>query len=406
MSDELLEYARKDLDLYALLSTEGSTVHPGSTEAEINRAWRRATLKVHPDKVQNDPEAASKFHHLSLARDVLCDEKARAAYDNARTARAAKQRQKELFSGKRKSFMEDLLQRESAGVKRKRDEQDAEEILERELKRLAADGLRRRMERERAQREQEGEEIKQQENVPVQPQQSRPSQVGELQRTIKVKWRREGTTSLDKDRLLDLFQRFGPVESCLVLKDKKKKLAGEGKKSVVATGVLVFASVVGAHAAVEDPKKRLTERECDIFLSIEWAEGKEPDFLASVSSSSSMPTNTPSQATPSTPAPTTKPRQSFPGLGSEPITPLSSFKAKAGISDDAKGPGLRKVPSFASFQSANFNSPLASPFANGSGTPSKEEITMIRLKQAEKRRLEEQIRKEEAAEAEVEVEVA
>jgi DnaJ family protein C protein 17 len=398
MSDELLEFALRDQDLYILLSTEGSEIHAGSSESEINRAWRRATLKVHPDKVQNDPEAASKFHALSLARDVLCDEKARAAYDNARTARAAKQRQKELFSGKRKSFMEDLLRRESAGVKRKREELDAEEILEREIRRLAEDGKRRRMERERGNKDQEAEEVKQQEDSVQQPQSTSPSEVGQLQRTIKVKWRREGSRSLDKESLLDMFKRFGPVESCLVLKDKKKKLAGESKKSVIATGVLVFTSVVGAHAAVEDSKKRLTDQEQDMLLSIEWAEGKEPDFLASVSSSNSMPTNTPSDATPSTPASTIKPRPSFPGVGSAPITPLSSFKAKAGISDE---PGLRKVPSFASFQSANFNSPVTSPFANGPGTPSKEEITLIRLKQAEKRRLEEQIRKEEAAETEV-----
>jgi DnaJ family protein C protein 17 len=402
MSDELLDFALRDQDLYALLSTDGSEIHPGSNDGEINRAWRRATLKVHPDKVQNDPEAASKFHALSLARDVLCDEKARAAYDNARTARAARQRQKELFSGKRKSFMEDLLKRESAGFKRKRDELDAEEILEREIRRLAEDGKRRRMERERGKKAQEAEEVKQQEEAVEQPQTISPSEVGQLQRTIKVKWRREGPRSLDKESLLDMFKRFGPVDSCLILKDKKKKLVGESKKSVIATGVLVFTSVVGAHAAIEDSKKKLSDQEREMLLSIEWAEGKEPDFLASVSSSTPIPSSTIPVPTPSTPASTAKPRPSFPGVGSAPTTPLSSFKAKAGISDETKGGGLRKVPSFASFQSANVNSPITSPFAaNGVGTPSKEEITLIRLKQAEKRRLEEQIRKEEAAETEI-----
>jgi DnaJ family protein C protein 17 len=393
MSDDLIEYAKRDIDYYKLLSTEGNELHPGSTENDINRAYRRATLLVHPDKAKDDPEAATKFHALSIAKELLCDEKARAVYDNARTAKAARQRQAQLFDGKRKSFMEDLLARESAGVKRKREELDAEELLEREIKRLAEDGRRRRQ----AKMEQKVEEVKQQEEPVEQPRKTSPSQVGELQRTIKVKWRREGLKDLDKDKLLAMFQRFGPVESCLVLKDKKKKLMGESKKSIIATGVLVFASVVDAHAAVEDSKKRLSDQERDTLLSIEWAEGKEPDFLASLGSSASI--STPLKDTPSTPAPAARPRPSFPSVGSTPITPLSAFKEKAGISNEGKEPGLRKVPSFASFHSANFNSPAASPFGNGPGTPSKEEITLIRLKNAEKRRLEEQIRKEEAAEA-------
>lgn len=140
--DDLKQYATSDHDFYALLGVSFET-----SESDIRRAYRKTALKYHPDKLGKDfdPE---KFHILQIANDVLSDPAAKAAYDNARSARLQKQRQHDLFEGKRRQMKEDLEARER-GVKRGRDEEeDAEARLQREMNRLAEDGKRRRKEME------------------------------------------------------------------------------------------------------------------------------------------------------------------------------------------------------------------------------------------------------------------
>jgi DnaJ family protein C protein 17 len=142
---------------------------------------------------------------------------------------------------------------------------------------------------------------------------------------------------------------------------------------------------------VEDAKKTLA----DIVESVEWAEGKEPDIDLPERSGSSPKSSSAADdgtAGPFTPRkPPAEARKQFPGLDSAPSTPFSAKSSK-----DIGGDGLRKVPSFASFKSASFNTPVNSPFSKSINSPSLEEITMIRLKNAEKKRLEEKIRREEA----------
>ena len=403
-TDDLLEHAKSDQDFYALL---GEGIHPNSAEGDIRRAYRRTALKHHPDKNKEDPDAVNKFHALQIAFDVLSDPAAKAAYDNARLAREHKKRQREVFEGRRRTMMEDLERRESGALKRKRDEADAEEALERELRRLQEDGRRRRMEREEALRkevqksntEDDAQTSDQPTDAPSIARSRTPmggTQVPEIQRTVKVRWLREGTgESLDKEKLSDMFSRFGKIESAFCMKDRKVRLGDAKKKQLVGNGVIVFASIVGAHAAVADAKK-ITDDAWTAIESVEWAEGKEPDIgLPASTVTSPPPTNghehngTQEAATPKKP-----PNESlrhFPGLDSQPSTPAS-----AKPTEKSAGDGLRKVPSFASFKSGSFNTPVSSPFTKSVKSPSLEEITMIRLKNAEKKRLEEKIRKEEA----------
>src|ERR1700742_4956274 len=84
MAEDLLTRAKSDTDFYALL--EGD-VHPGSSQKDIDQAYRRAARKHHPDKNRNDPEAVPKFHALQEAYNLLSDPAARAAHDAARLAR-------------------------------------------------------------------------------------------------------------------------------------------------------------------------------------------------------------------------------------------------------------------------------------------------------------------------------
>ena len=105
-------------------------------------------MKYHPDKLGDafDPE---KFHLLQIANDVLSDETAKVAYDSRRAAKVQKQAQERLFEGRRRQMKEELEARErggpsaSAGAKRQRDEGQE---MDAEIRKLAEEGKRRRME--------------------------------------------------------------------------------------------------------------------------------------------------------------------------------------------------------------------------------------------------------------------
>lgn len=428
-SDDLKSHATSSQDFYALLD-----ISPAAGEAEIRRAYRRTALKYHPDKIANPtPADLEKFHLLQIAYDVLSDPTVRQLYDNAREARERKRRETEMMDAAKRKMKEDLEARERAGaaaeaaamgrgVKRPwmatgmaaAGDADAEEKLEREIQRIAEDTRRRRREaEEKLRREAEEEERQlQREQEEAQRAADRSSQrvdrskeaggtnVPELERAVKVRWVREGLgLDLDKDRLATLFAPFGKVENTFTLKDKRQRVGEKREKKMVATGVVVFASIVGAHAAVLDfeKKRRTGEGEWAVIDSVFWASGNEPDLGTNNPSPSPTPTPAepqPQATTPSTPASSgSKPSFNFPGLNN---------------TDGTKKPG--KVPSFASFSSAAAaaNTPKSSPSSpsgtTGLSTPSLEEVTLMRLKNAqrekERKALEEQIRKEdEAAEA-------
>ncbi|MCJ1288782.1 hypothetical protein MMC34_000311 [Xylographa carneopallida] len=398
-STDLKEYATSTTDFYALLS-----LPPTFTPHELARAWRRTALKYHPDKVgAADTAAAEKFHLAQIGFDIFQDAATRALYDNARAAREQKERARRMFEGERRRMREELEGREGmagvgkggvwaggGGLKRGREEED----FEREVRRLAEDGKRRRQEREEALRQDLRAEQEAETNAPQTPQRGAATSstpyppaaapVAELDRSVKVRWLPSTTSSapsIDKDTLTTLFSRFGIVESAFLMKTKTQRTGPSREKKQIATGVVVFASVVGAHAAIEDAKKQVGP-EWACVESVGWAGNKEPDFVAEMRGSVS-------------PAPQTPVRNAAGDFlnGGTPAarTPMTTGKSNGGGTPG--GDALRKVPSFASFSSAAFSTPLGSPLGKG-GSPSLEEITMMRLKEAEKRRLEAEIARE------------
>lgn len=373
MADDLKSQAlNSSQDFYGLLS-----VPPTASENDIRRAWRKQALKYHPDKVgPNNTSALEKFHLLQIAQDVLCDPIVRELYDNARRAKEEKKARDAAFEGRRKAMKEDLERRESGALKRKREEMQAEEEFERELRRIAEDGKRRRKEREeqlkREAVEIEEEERRQQE-LEISPDvgQTTHENTGpsEVDRSITVRFKKDDSAShLDKDRIISLFERFGPIEEA-VLREKKIKIEGEKHRQIYMTTIIVYKSIVGAHVAVSDVSKLQKEdpKTWSCFECVDWAGRKEPECI---------PKAPPVQPI-GTPVRSANRQNIFHNTTVAPSTP------------QANGNGLRKVPSFASFRGMSTSTP------RGPNSPSNDEIMMIRLRNAEKRRLEEKIRAEE-----------
>ncbi|RAH70297.1 putative cell cycle control protein (Cwf23) [Aspergillus aculeatinus CBS 121060] len=420
--DDLKAHAASTEDFYALLD-----ISPAAAETEIRRAYRRTALKYHPDKIANPtPADIDKFHLLQIAYDVLSDPAVRQLYDNAREARQRKQREREMMDSAKRKMREDLEARERAGAAGQQQQQqrgvkrswmgttadgddDAEAKLQREIDRIAEDGRRRRREaeekiklemeeEERLMRLEEEEARKAADRSSQKVDRSREgggTNVPELERGVKVRWVREGRGfDLDAERLRALFAPFGKVENVLLLKDKRQRLGDKREKKTVATGVVIFASIVSAHAAVLDGEKKKASNDAgsdwSVVESVFWASGAQPELGAEASNGTSS--SAPGSAADSAPTPAAAPKPSFNFAG---------LKA-AGTASAAKGPA--KAPSFGSFASAAASSPKPAPTAgapNGSSAPSLEELTLMRLRNAqrekERKALEEQLRKEDEA---------
>lgn len=346
-------------DLYELLG-----VAFDADEPTVKKAYRKASIRYHPDKNPDDKHAADRFIYLGWARDILIDAKLKGEYDRARTRRREKALQDELLDGRRRKMKEDLERREregrdaANGLKRKRAEDMSEaEKREQEIQRLAEDGKRRRKEaQERLEKKRKDED----EASFVEPekspelQASKPGESAELDRTVKVRFQREDQMlDWDKDTIARMFAKYGKIDSVVMGKEKRVRPSGGKHRKLVAMVFVIYTRLDHAHAAVMDAKSDYPALE-----SVSWANG-EPDIKS--------PVNGNAPSAPSTPV----------------ATPNKSFRASF-------GPGVAKGFS---------STPIGTPkFSFSPKTPSLEEVTMMRLKQAEKKRLEDQIRKQEAAE--------
>ncbi|KAL4170456.1 hypothetical protein KRP22_008565 [Phytophthora ramorum] len=70
------EHEHDHVDFYETL---GLTME--ATESQIKKAYRKLSLKYHPDKNQDNEEAHSRFHEISRAYEVLSDTQKRQVYD-------------------------------------------------------------------------------------------------------------------------------------------------------------------------------------------------------------------------------------------------------------------------------------------------------------------------------------
>ncbi|KAI4271768.1 MAG: hypothetical protein LQ337_005763 [Flavoplaca oasis] len=352
-----------DLNCYDLLGIE-----PSSTQNQINTGYRRAARLHHPDKAGNSPSSREKFHQISVAYQLLSDPILKAKYDSARALQNQKARQAELFEGKRRQMKDDLESREKA-FKRGRDDNGMDHA-EQTFKQLAAEGKRRRLEKQDTlKRELEQERANANKNVNS-PATDQISSVPELDRTVRVRWPIESADDMvEESHIMSLFSTFGKVESVTMLGAKPQK----NKRVVIC--MVQYVSIVGAHSAVKEfPRQK--GKEWERFDLVYWAGNKEPDSISEQRSdlNNARLSNHISPLTPAT--------------ASRPATPTPSGSTSHN----------KKMPAFPSFSTA-FGTPKGSPLSRSVGfnSPSLEEMTMIRLKNAEKARLAEELKREDDA---------
>ncbi|KAI0138522.1 DnaJ-domain-containing protein [Hypoxylon sp. NC0597] len=152
---DLLAYAKEyatTQDLYELLGVTSDT-----PKEDIHRAWRKRSLKYHPDKAGANFDAA-KWELFERAREVLSDAAAREVYDSQRSAALLREQQRRAMDAKRRAMVEDLEARERGAVKRPRGAGEGPTMSEAERRRLAEAGKRRMEERQRLMREAEERE--------------------------------------------------------------------------------------------------------------------------------------------------------------------------------------------------------------------------------------------------------
>lgn len=402
---DLLAFARTtSSDLFALLSLTFRPADPSSPAPEaVKKAFRRAALLYHPDKNPDRQDwAAGQYDACTRARDVLLDDEARSIYEARKRGEAEKAAKTAKLEGERRRMVEELQRREAAmdqarreghvgvgvGVKRG---SDAEDEQESKVRRIAEEGRRRREERDRAEREKR--EAGKRRLTDENDEQSQGLHVGkkseEIDRSVKVKWVKDSAkgNAAGGERLKVLFGSFGPVESVAMLKDKKARpsigvsLAGEEKrprKTEMSSALIVFETIVGAHAAVLDaPKLIANGADWAAFDSVAWASGQEPDLgfvRAQQHASTDEKGYSPSKRGTSTPQ-----RPSTSGAG-----PRFTFTHQQTPTSHVDEGGISRVPSYGSFKKGGATS-----------SPSLFESTMMRLREAERRKAEDAIRKAE-----------
>ncbi len=154
-----------------------------ATEQDIRTAYRKLSLKVHPDRVSSrnpyillilnfnsdqertknrgNPDAARKFHELHQAHELLLDPLRRMALDAKHRVKEAKKARFATYDAKRKGMVEELEERERT-FKKVRVEKEAEQKARwHENERIMDEGRRLREERERElqRKEREREEL-------------------------------------------------------------------------------------------------------------------------------------------------------------------------------------------------------------------------------------------------------
>ncbi|TRM62322.1 DnaJ domain-containing protein [Schizophyllum amplum] len=362
-----MDNSEVEIDAYELL-----TLTPESTDHEIRTAYRKLSLKVHPDRNRGNPDAARKFHELNQAYEMLLDPLRRMALDAKLRLKQAKAQRYEKYDSKRKVMVEELEERERAFKKAKMNQQKEEAARWHETEKIKEEGKRLREERQRAMQERERER----EAVTRQAEQETgnvPS-VGALDTTVRVKFNLlKNPTLTTTDALSALLSQFGETDTAsmvLSLKPPKKAPTKPPKFGTALVPYKQLSSALGAVSSSGRPERGLEG------IDITWAGGSEPPILDWLKKQGKLaPLAVPSMPPASRDAPKAELPQAEKSKADS-GTPFSTFPSF--FPDLSTAPPIPETP--ASMTTAGMDY---------------ESLTLLRMRQAERERLEREIREQE-----------
>ncbi|TNY18080.1 hypothetical protein DMC30DRAFT_368735 [Rhodotorula diobovata] len=282
-----------DVDYYALLG-----IDPTATSAEIRKAYRQKSLKVHPDRNPDNPTAAALFHELTLAADLLSDPTKRAALDAKLAAAQARAQRFAALDSKRKALASDLEQREREYKRHRAGEATEQSRKRQELERLREEGRRMREERAGkaalAGREQEDEVLRRAREAAERRAREEGARAGEggggggegpvvdlgpLDKTLKVKWLKSRHPSLVSPDAVESFltRTVAPQKADIDSVVLSSKTLANPTKGKHGSGVVAFRTLSAAVRVVRG-KEADPEGVWDGF-EVDWAGGAPPAAL-------------------------------------------------------------------------------------------------------------------------------
>ncbi|THU98541.1 DnaJ-domain-containing protein [Dendrothele bispora CBS 962.96] len=353
----------EDINPYELLS-----VKPEATEQEIRKAYRQRSLKVHPDRNPNNPDAAKQFHELTQASELLLDPLRRLALDTKLRAKQARAERFKGYDNKRKHLLEELEEREREFKKSRVEKQKQEAAQFQEAEKIKEEG-RRMVEEKQKRMEQELEEQKEKQRQAEQELQ--PPALEPTDTTIRIKWTVADHPDLSTPQAIaSLFSSFGEIDTDSIVLSLKSPKKAPQKPPKSGTALIPFKKIGDAFAAVCASGSLKG-------IEVGWIGGKEPQILGWL--------------------------QKIGKLGSSGTTEKSSSAFKeAPVQDKAGLPQAQTGGSstYSSFPSSfpDFSSTPAQT-QTGSGGLDYESLTLMRMRQAERQRLEREILEQEAKES-------
>ncbi|KAG2154145.1 uncharacterized protein EDB93DRAFT_1132873 [Suillus bovinus] len=339
-----------------------------ATESEIRTAYRTCSLKVHPDRNRNDPNAAQKFHALTTASTLLLDPLRRLALDAQLRLQAAKKQRFASYDNKRKAMVSELEEREKEFKKARMAKEQERTARESENARIREEGRRMREKREKElelrELERQYTRSKPESNGTIEEEPLAPPPPGDLDTTIRVKYALSSHPALFTISALTAhLRRYGEIdEETVVMSQKAKK--SKKSKGLVDSEMIVTALVpfnqLGAAFAVVSSAELLKDRGMDVA----WAGGYEPPILGWLRERGELE------------GPTAKWAEPSPTKTASEGTTFSSFPSSFPAFDDVAPPAPPAAKAGIDYES----------------------LTLLRMREAERARLEKEILEAEAAE--------
>ncbi|RXW17432.1 hypothetical protein EST38_g8422 [Candolleomyces aberdarensis] len=272
-----------DISPYELLN-----VSIEATDQEIKSAYRQRSLKVHPDRNPNNPDAARKFHELNQAYELLLDPLRRLALDAKLRVKQARAERFKTYDTKRKNLVEELEERERAFKKARVQKQKEEVEVYHQTERIKEEGRRMREEREKATKERERLAEEEQKHASMDADSElEPPPLDQFDTTVRLKYSLKSHSELTtKENIASYLSPFGSVDVDSIVfsmkaKKSKSKSKGSGEAAPThATALVPFKTISDAYAAVTASSTRSSSSRVDLSnMEITWVNNKEPLIL-------------------------------------------------------------------------------------------------------------------------------